>query len=207
MDIRRAVKSIHSISNAWVRLEHVRRVTDGLDLCFSIHKSRRGTAVDHWIIVCRGVHEPNITDFDGGGLAVYPASHPAARQYGAPRAELRWPRSSDDLKVVVALQRAHVKAVGDWIPFDRYLLINTPWNGTSVLPSFAPIAGRNFICRGPDFLLRAYAKALEAAGERVQFTLRGSPTSKPIRPQVLHFGASYIVANTLTAERADGRPI
>src|SRR5581483_5233595 len=159
MVIRKAVKTIESIADGWVRLEHIRRMAGGLDLCFSIHKGRRGKATDHWTVICLGVHESNITDFDGGGLAVYPTSHPAARQYVARRAELRWPRTSDDVKVVVALQRAHVAAVDDWIPFDRHLLINTPWNGTSVLPSFAPISGRNFICRGPDFLLRAYAKA------------------------------------------------
>ena len=109
-------------------------MTGGLDLYFSIHKGRRGKAADHWIVVCRGVRESNITDFDGDGLAVYPTSHPAVRQYVARRAELRWPRSSDEVKVVVALQRAHVKAVDNWIPFDRYLQINTPWNGTALLP-------------------------------------------------------------------------
>src|SRR5438105_3163803 len=170
MVIWKAIKSIESISNGWVRLEHARRMSRGLDLCFSIHEGRRGKAADYWIVVCRGVHESNITDFDGGGLAVYPTSHPAARQYVARRAELRWPRGSDDVKVTVALQRAHVAAVDDWIPFDRYLLINTPWNGTSFLPSFAPTSGANFICRGPDFLLYAYTKALKAAGVRAQFT-------------------------------------
>jgi hypothetical protein len=199
MVIRKALKSIASIADGWVRLDHVRRMTGGLDLCFSIHKGRRGKATGHWAVVCRGVHEFNITDFDGGGLRVYPTSHPAARQYVARRAELRWPRSGDAVKVLVALQRAHVAAVDDWIPFNRYVLINTPWSGTSFLPDFAPISGRDFICKGPDFLLRAYAKALEAAGERARFTLRGSPTSKSIRPQVLHFGESYIVADTFGA--------
>ena len=85
MVIQKAVKSIESISSGWVRLEHVRRMTGGLDLCFSIYKGRRGKVADYWIVVCRGVHESNITDFDGGGLAVYSASHPAARQYAARR--------------------------------------------------------------------------------------------------------------------------
>jgi hypothetical protein len=104
--------------------------------------------------------------------------------------------------VLEALYKAHVQAVDDWIPFDRYLQINTPWNGTSSLPHFAPVSGSNFICRGPDFLLRAYAKALEAIGVRVQLNFRGSRKSKSILPKILHFGTSFVVANAFAARRS-----
>jgi hypothetical protein len=96
-----------------------------------------------------------------------------------------------------------VEAVDDWIPFDRYLPIKIPWNGTSILPYFAPVSGSKFVCRGPDFLVRAYAKALEAIGERIQLTLRGGPKPKSIRPKVLHFGSSFVVANAFTAQRPE----
>ena len=56
-----------------------------------------------------------------------------------------------------------MKAVDGWIPFDRYLLINTPYNGTPFLPYFAPVSGNRFVCKGPDFLLKAYANALAAS--------------------------------------------
>jgi hypothetical protein len=94
-----------------------------------------------------------------------------------------------------------VETVDDWIPFDDYLFVNTPWNGTSFCPDFAPVSGSNFICRGPDFLLRAYGKALEAIGEPVRLTLCGAPRSKSIRPKVLHFGTSYVVADEFVAQR------
>lgn len=100
-----------------------------------------------------------------------------------------------------ALYRAHTRAADDWIPFDRYLSIETLWTGRPFQPHFEPISGSNFVCRGPDFLVRAYVNALEAIGERVQLTLRRIPKLEPARPGVLHFGDSYVVADSFTAER------
>jgi len=208
---------IHSMSDAWVRVEQLRRIPGGIEVVFGIHKGRRGKEVDVWSVTCRGVHETKITQLDGGGLNVYSGSHPAAHQYVARQAELRWPRTCDEAKVLAALSRAHVETVDDWIPFDSYLQINTPYNGSPWLPYFAPVSGSNFICRGPDFLVRAYAKALAAIGERVQVTLRGSRKSKPTPPKVLHFGTSFVVADAFVARhlgvspgpgrtRSSGRP-
>lgn len=186
MLMQRAIKSIQSMPESWVRVNQVSRMPGGLELSLSIHGGRRGNAVDHWVVVCRGVREVQITDLDGGGLAIYPTSHPAAQQYVARRAELRWPRSSDQAKVIDTLHRAHAKAVDDWIPFDRYLPLNVNW----IVPSFAPVSGNNFVCRGPEFLLRAYAKALRKAGESARVNVRGSSKVNRIRACVLHFGAS-----------------
>ncbi len=196
MLIQKAIKSIHSMPGSWVRVDDISRTLGGLDLCLSVHEGRRGKTVDSWIVTCRGVHEIHITELDGGGLALYPTSHPAAQQYVARQAELRWPRSSNEANVIAKLHRAHAKAVDDWIPFDRYLLFNVYW----IAPSFAPVSGDNFVCRGPEFLLRAYAKALRTVGEQARVTLRGSPKAKPIRPNVLHFGTSHVVANVFGAE-------
>jgi hypothetical protein len=187
--------------NGWARVDLVRKVRAGLLLDFSVHRGRRGKILGHWTVTFGGVHEIKITDLDGGGLAVYPSSHPAARQYVARLATLRWPRSGDTPEVLAALQQAHVEAVDDWIPFDRYLQINTPYNGTPFLPHFAPVSGNCFVCKGPDFLLRAYANALEATGQQVHLRLHGRPQRRTLRPQVLHFGSSYVVADCLTAEQ------
>lgn len=202
MLILSAIKLVHSIPDSWVRVERVRRISGGLEVFFSIHKGQRGKRVDGWSVTCSRVHEAKITAVDGGGLRVYPATHPAARQYVARRAELRWPRTCDEAKVLLALYRAHTRAAVGWIPFDRYLSIETPWTGTSFQPHFAPVSGNNFVCRGPDFLVRAYAKALEAIGERIHLTLRRFPKLKPRQPKVLHFGGSYVVADIFNAERA-----
>jgi hypothetical protein len=209
MQIQNAVKIVNSIPDSWVRVEHVRRISGGLEVCFTIHEGQRGKRTGGWKVTCRGVREAKITDIDGGGLRVYSATHPVARQYVARRAELRWPRTGDEAKVLLALYRAHTKASDDWIEFDRYLQIETPWTGTSFQPHFAPVSGSNFVCRGPDFLIHGYAKALEAIGERVQLTLRRGPKLKQKQPKVLHFGQSYVVADVFTAEReavGGGRP-
>jgi hypothetical protein len=202
MLIQSAVKLIQSIPDGWVRVEQVRRMSGGLEVCFSVHKGQRGRRVDRWSVVCRRVHEAKITEMDGGGLSVYAGTHPAARQYVARRAELRWPRSCNEAQAYLALHLAHMRAVDDWIPLDSYLPIERYWNGTSFQPFFTPVSGNNFVCRGPEFLLRIYAKALEAIGESVQLTVRRVPKLKPTQPKVLHFGGSYIVADSFTAERA-----
>ncbi|MGD0860836.1 MAG: hypothetical protein ABR912_16190 [Terracidiphilus sp.] len=204
MLIQNAVKSINSISDGWTRVEHLRRIPGGLEVCFSIHKGKWGKRLDGWNFICRGVREANISDLNGGGLAVYTHSHPAALQYIAPRAELFWARTCDETQVLAALYRAHVEAVDDWIPFDRYLTTNTPWNGASDCPDFSPVSGDSFVCKGPDFLVRTYAKALEAIGVRVRMTRRGRSRAKSTLPRVLHFGESYIVADTFAAQRLAG---
>lgn len=201
MLIQTAIKSMHSISDGWVRVDKLRRKGGSLELCFSVHKGKRGEKVESWIVNCIGVHEANITDFDGGGLAVYPSSHPAARQYFAPRAEIRWHTTCNEASVLAALYLAHLETVDYWIPFDRYLPINAGWHGTSALPCFAPVSGSKVVCRGPDFLIRAYAKALESVGERAKLTIRNSPRLNSIRQKVLHFGESYVVANSFDAKR------
>lgn len=202
MLIQNVVKIANEISNRWVRVREVRRTPDALEICFSVHNGKRGRKVDEWSVVCQEVHEASISDFDGGGLRLYPSSHPAARQFFARWAELKWPRTCDEARVFLALHRAHTKAADDWIPFDRYLQMETPWAGTSFQPLFAPVSGSNFVCRGPDFLVRAYAKALEAIGEQAKLTLRSAPKAKSTRPKVLHFGTSYVVANTFAAKRS-----
>jgi hypothetical protein len=202
MLIQNAVKLVHSIPDSWVRVEQVRKMSGGLEVCFSVHYGQRGKRVDRWNVACRRVHEAKITDMDGGGLSVYAGTHPAARQYVARRAELSWPRSCDEAQVYLALHMAHMRAVDDWIPLERYLPIETYWYGTFPQPLFRPDSGSNFVCRGPDFLLRTYANALVGIGERVQLTLRRVPKLKPKQPKVLHFGGSYIVADSFAAERA-----
>ena len=93
MRIERAIESIHALPapGGWARLENVFKTHGALELFFTIHKEDRGRGkIGGWSITCQGVHETQITDFDGGGLAVNGSTHPAARQYLARRAELRW---------------------------------------------------------------------------------------------------------------------
>lgn len=199
MEIQRAIKSINSYTRRWVRVERVRNADSELELCFTIHRGKNGTKVHSWIVACSGVHEASITDFNGGGLALYPSNHPAARQYIAPQANLRWPRACDGAKVLSALWQAHLNAVGDWIPLDRYLFVDPLPSENRTPPCFRLAPDNSFACVGPDFLLRTYAKAIKSTGTQMRLTVRAKRKSD--RPSVLHFGSSYVVAKGFTANR------
>ena len=187
MTIESAIKSIHAASGSWVRVEETRKTPRGIEIEFGIYRGRRGARIGAWTVDCLGVREATITALDGGGLCVYSGTHTAARRYTARKAELRWSGSREKAAVIGALYQAHIAAVDDWIPFDEIV-------------SEEAIAGSGFVCRGPEFLMRAYARAFRAKGERTRLILRGSKV-KPDRLKVLHFGESYVVAAAFSAQQ------
>lgn len=188
MTIENAIKLIDSVSDAWVRVEQTRKIPRGLELCFGIYRGKRGPKIDSWSVSCLGVREAKITAlFDGGGLRLYPGTHPAALRYSARKAELRWSGVRDKAAVIGALHQAHIAATGDWLPFDEVVSLKT-------------ISERRFSCRGPDFLMRAYAAAFRAKGDQVRLILRGGSKAKSVRLKVLHFGESYVTAAAFTAQ-------
>jgi hypothetical protein len=186
MRIENAIKRIHSSPDSWVRVEEFRRIPKGLELCVGVYEGRLTRKAEAWRIRCRGVREFQIVDVDGGGLALCPGTHPAARQFLTRQCTLRW-RGADHAASIGTLCRAHVDAVDDWIPIDRYVDIKA-------------ISEKKFVCRGPEFLMRAYAKALRLIGAQPQLTLREKFRAKRKPLRVLHFGASYVVAAALSAE-------
>jgi hypothetical protein len=186
MRIENAIASIDHYADRWARLEEVRRIPGGVLLSFGIHKGRRGQLIEAWKIRCAQVHMAKITAWDGGGLAVYSSNHPAAREFSARQAEVRWSGTSDKSSLIGALYKEHANAVDDWIPFDSY-------------SSVRDISKGRFSFKGPEFLMRAYAKALRAIGEHPQLILRRK--KRAVSPRVLHFGDSYVVANSFVAER------
>jgi hypothetical protein len=186
MHIKHAIALIDHLEDRWVRLEEVRRIPQGLILSFGIHKGQRGKLVDAWNIRCARVHDAKITAWDGGGLALYSSRHPAARQFSGRQAEVRWSGTSGESALIGAFYEEHTRAADDWIPFDSYSSIQNPSKG-------------NFSCKGPEFLMRAYAKALRAIGKEPRIILKKK--SNAVSPKVLHFGDSYVIADSFTAER------
>jgi hypothetical protein len=187
MRIENVIDSIVYAAESWVRLEEVRRIPKGIDLLLAVHQGRRGRRIETWRITCLGVHVAQVTARDLGGIALYSSTHPAARECFAQQAEVRWRGVSDETSLLGTLYKAHTEAVDDWIPFDTYSRIRT-------------LSEDKFACRGPDFLMRAYAKALRRISKQPQVILRRG-SRKIVRPRVLHFGESHIVANTFIAER------
>jgi hypothetical protein len=160
-----------------------------LDLHFAIHRGRRGKNIANWVVICRGVHEVKLDDFDGGGINVHGGDHPAARQHRDPSIGLRWKRDSDQSGILMTLYEAHVDAVDDWIPFERYLMPPSVWRR-----GFEQRSRQEFGCEGPRFLIRAYANALRASGEPARLVLPKRRAKCPT-PKLLHFGSSYVVAD------------
>jgi len=201
MLIQDAIESIDSIRGSWVRVQQISRISGGIQLNFSVCDGRRGKVVDRWTVTCRGVCEAAITDWDGGGIASYPNTHPAAKQYIGRRARLVWTRSCGEMEMIAALYKAHVEAVDDWIPFDRYVPVGSPWNGQSSGRGSRAVSSTKLVCSGPAFLIRAYAKGLKEISGDTKPQLQYFAPRKSVSPQVLHFGSSYVVANKLIAER------
>jgi hypothetical protein len=198
MLVEKAIKRILSVPDGWVRVEQVGKTHRGLEISFGIHRGRRGKRVAAWSVTCLDVREANIRDFDGGGLALYASDHPAAKQYAERWCELRWAQDSNQTAILAALYDAHVDVADDWVPFERYVLPHMPYP-----VGFQPRSGKEFGCRGPNFLIRAYAKALRAIGEHVRVIPLKVGRKRGSRPKVLHFGESYVVAEAFAAERDD----
>jgi hypothetical protein len=144
-------------------------------------------------VTATGLREYHIENVDGGGLRLSGVSHPVVRQHLDVRGSLRFrgvTKSADHL--ACEIWAAHVKAVDDWIPPDRYL---------PSIPTLAEIlaAGRGILCRGPRFLLRQYGTVLKRAGIRVTIATSSRRSSRR-RARLLHFGQSFVVAANFEAE-------
>ena len=190
MNIDKAIESFYTEGN-WARLDEVRRATKNVSLMFGVYKGQRGKRIEGWQIECFGVYRMQITDWNQCGLAIYSSSHPVAREFTARKAEIRWNGPNENAEIVGALYLAHLAAFDDWIPFDSYSGIRTT-------------SENKFALRGPDFVMRAYAKALRSLGKKSQLTVLKKRKKANI-PKVLHFGSSFVVAERFVVkhEQAD----
>jgi hypothetical protein len=50
MRIEDAIKRIHSLPNGWVRVEQIRRIPTGLELCLGVYEGRQGRKAEAWRI-------------------------------------------------------------------------------------------------------------------------------------------------------------
>ena len=180
--INTAVRDAQRVAGGWVAVDSVRHTSDGLALSLGVRRGRRGPRVGLWEVRCTGVREICISDLDGGGIALYPPTHPAARQFTAPVTRLTYLPGQEFFKALGALAAAHLAAVDDWVPVERFLPL-------------APGSGKKLALRAPDFLARAYARALRKAGFRVQLSTPAAGRRGRTHPRVLHFGNSFVVAD------------
>jgi hypothetical protein len=178
---------MHSVPDAWVRVGSVRRIPGGIELAIVVVRGRRGRVVHRWQVRCLKIRELRLSDFDGGGIRLYPSDHPAARQYADAVMCLNWTPKGRMLEGIGAVAEAHKSAVYDWIPLDRY-----------ASPPEASVP--KVVWRGPEFLLRKYDQALRRLGFETALIASKCrrKTTKGLR--VLHMGSSYVVAERFEAE-------
>jgi hypothetical protein len=179
---------INAAVGAWVSVDTVTRARQELEMGLTVRHGRRGRVLARWVLRCADVRDFGLSDFDGGGLRLYSGSHPVVKQHTDRRATLRVSVAVDPDRVIGVPLRAHVVAVDDWIPFDRYCGPTT-WKGSRLA------------VRGPAFLLRRYAVALRRAGVKAVLALRSK--ARPSSLRAIHFGASYVVARKFIAVEVD----
>jgi hypothetical protein len=184
--LEKAIGTIHKTPDGWLYIDGVRQGRPGLVLSLVLRKGKMGRRLGEWRVHCRGVREFHISDPTGGGIRLYSSGHPAARQYTAPKARLRCRPQGSRTDMLAALAAAHLAAVDDWVPIERYLPMAQAPNGA-------------FIVQAPDFLVRAYARALRRLGISVRTSLT-RPGKARTRPKVLHLGSSYVVAESFEAQ-------
>ena len=171
-----------SHQGGWVRADAITRIRGGVELTLVLLKGRRGGVVASSQIRCRGVRELHVTDLNGGGIRICGANHPVARQYSARRVRLKWRPAGRSTEALSVLQTAHTSLLDDWVPFDRY---------TAPFPAGASVV----TWRGPEFLMRAYARSLRHLGLHAEVLLQRQQ-SKGLGLRCLHFGNSFIVAGS-----------
>jgi hypothetical protein len=158
----------------WVRLEEIQRTSKGFTLLFGVYKGQRGRHVGAWRIECSRVHEARITDWDGGGITVYGSKHPAALQFAARQAEVRWTgrTDEDEPSTMAAVYRAHMGTVDDWIDFDIYSNIQLK------AKNMRAYRGREFLmrclCRGASVRWEASEANYGSAAEEIDEAQRTS---------------------------------
>jgi len=179
------IRAIQSRPNAWLHVETIQKVRTGVVLSLALREGKGGRWIGGWDVSCRGVREISVSDLDGGGIRLYRSSHPAARQYATRTASLLCRTDGKGSAILGALAAAHVATADDWIPVDRYLPMEAARKA-------------NFVVRAPDFLVRAYARALGKLGVIARVRTVGRQRRSPA-PSVLHLGNSFVVADRFEA--------
>jgi hypothetical protein len=191
VSVNKLLALVHRTPDAWVRLGLALPDGKSLGLLLNVFKGKDGPLIQRVRVRCVGVREYHLEALDGGGLRLYDSKHPLARQYWAARARLRCAPAREDAAALAALVQAHSRTFEDWVAPDRYL------GDLARLPK--RFAAEGLVLSGPDFVLRAYAKALRMLGLSV--SVRSKPARRrSARPKVLHFSQSFVVAEAFTAD-------
>jgi hypothetical protein len=190
--MNKLLRSFAAIPQSWVSVTGVSWLAaNRLVIHLSVQRGRRGPVVQRWDVEARGVRDVHIVDTNGGGLQLSGVRHPAARQYADEYEALSFKGPVANVNALIGeLWVAHSETVGDWISLDKYLP-----SARQLAKLFSRNRGR--VCRGPKFLLRRYEQVLRH--NELSTVRRSVRRSRSRRAQLLHFGASHIVAERFRA--------
>ena len=190
--MKKLLRSFAANPQSWINVTGASWLgANRLVIHLSLQRGRRGSVVQRWDVEARGVRDVHIVDTNGGGLQLSGARHPAARQYLDEYDVLSFKGPVANVNALVGeLYVAHEELVDDWISLDKYL------PSARLLASlFSRNRGR--LCRGPRFLLRRYEHVLRGNG--LNTARRAVKRSQPRNAHLLHFGASFVVAERFRA--------
>ncbi len=189
------IRAYQRLADGWVRVDQASVDRQNLRLVFALARSKSGPVVSRYLVLVEGAREVSLSDFNGGGLRLYPSSHPAAKQYVDVKERLKVRGVGDSPHSIIgALLDAHMRAVDDWIPFDRYL-------GPTDLLLKRLASTRSCQFSVPRFLCRVYASVLKDKDVPVRILSGPGTRTSSTRPRVLHFGESYVVADGFSSQK------
>ncbi len=189
--------------NGWLLLVNASWNDDVLELLFDVRNGIEGSNSNSWLIKATSVHEYKIFKAHDCGLNYHKEEHVIIQKYSDPEANLFFNGKTKSPECVAgALYEAHVECVQDWIEFDKH--INTEQKLSKLIQ-----AGVGKLACGPIFLLQEYIKVLDRFGVNSNLAditppKRWSGTSwveYVSIPEMIHFGGSYIVADSFYASK------
>jgi hypothetical protein len=188
-------------SNEWLSVSQISVNGRNLTLRFEAAPKKGSRLKRAWDVSCRQVRDFCLIDFDGGGLNLWKRNHPVIQQFSSPKASLAINLGARGAEVLAVLLEAHRSAVDDWIEFDRFADFDRS----------SKTSARRLRIVAPQFLATAYHRRLTLAGfsaqltkSKKQFYWSGRGWSKRrCRISMLHFGSSFIVADSFSAVWVD----
>ena len=183
----------------WLRVTSISHERRDLLLRFELFPAPTDETPPAWLVSCRQVREFSFTDLDGGGLNLWTRNHPLLSQFSSRKASLKIPIGRGTrAECMGTLLQSHRQAVDDWIEFERFVPARI-----SLRTGARPIA-----IAGPEFLLAGYQRGLEQAGfrpvlknhRRALYWSGFGWSERRHAVSLLHFGNSFVVAESFSAE-------
>lgn len=170
-------------------LEIILRLTPGRDR----DAVNRAHDREDWCLTCHSVIENRVALGGFHSFAVE-TEHAVLSRHTGPQRCLWLSRAGFEVAATIgALEMAHHRAVGHWIPFRQF------FNPREELQQLLE-GGYGLLASGPEGMLRTYQDVLDEFGFRTSTTINGHPyVTTKVSPVAVILGDSYIIAREVSA--------